>query len=654
MKPLKNIIILLAAVLLFSCSDDFVNERLNISGVAASGVIISPEWEADNYQFECEGAGNAEFSIDSKPDWLSPYEHSGRFINDVATIYCKANVVSDFSKTGIYIDQMLISAGGKKYAVPVYYITEGNPVAQVSNSLDIRYNNYNNQLQISNSGEGILLWDIGSMPDWLTVDMNQFNPMTVMLGQGASASIPFILDAEKAALSDSLTGTLILLTNDPNKPQVEIAVYAHLGTPNLNIYASYLPVDFGATATSKALNISNNGSGILVWRFEGLPQWLNVSPSNGAFYGYSGNEIMFTCDRSKLSPGLNSATIYLKSNDANNPSYPVTVIARMPGGNANVRALEGNIVDATFDESTNILYYVSAQPNKLVAYDVIAKTVVREVVLGKAPTSLAVSEDFTKALVGHGGVISVVNLTSQSVAKTIEVTGILADIEFAADGWCAYTEGGNYNIQWTNIYWVNLSDDSVTKGSTIYEDCMIKKVPKQDYIIGSEKELSAGIYVYDINNRSEKAEFFESFKSFWFADNYIVSSNGNIYRLSDIVSKDGYISGGLSPIGNLQYSTDNYYDIPWINHCNTTHSIFALKNQDYQTVSSLIYQFEDNDYTLVNTYMYDNLYQPDAQTTAYEVEARYVFANSLGTELSVLRKGKNNNNWSVEFISVQQ
>ena len=47
------------------------------------------------------------------------------------------------------------------------------------------------------------------------------------------------------------------------------------------------------------------------------------------------------------------------------------------------------------------------------------------------------------------------------------------------------------------------------------------------------------------------------------------------------------------------------------------------------------------------------MYQPDAQTTAYEVEARYVFANSSGTELSALRKGKDNNSWSVEFIPVQ-
>jgi len=47
------------------------------------------------------------------------------------------------------------------------------------------------------------------------------------------------------------------------------------------------------------------------------------------------------------------------------------------------------------------------------------------------------------------------------------------------------------------------------------------------------------------------------------------------------------------------------------------------------------------------------MYQPDAQTAAYEVEARYVFSNSTGTELSVLRKGKDNSTWSVEFIPIQ-
>ncbi|KOH44471.1 BACON domain-containing protein [Sunxiuqinia dokdonensis] len=655
-RILKNSIILATAILFFSCSDDFVNERLDLSGVAASAIIISPDWDTDDYQFECEGVGSAGFRIDSKPDWLSTDSHSGNFSSDVASIRCRANTVAGFSKTGIYVDQVLITASEKQYAVPVYYITEGNPSAEINRTFEIDYNHYYSQMEISNSGDGILLWDIVDMPEWLSVDMSQFNLMSVVLGQGAAATIPFVLDAGKAAQS-SLTGTITLLTNDKNNPQIDIAVSANLGTPRLTVYSYYLPVDFGPTASDKSLSINNSGNGILTWKFEGLPDWLKVSPENGISYGYSDYEIMLTCDRSKLAPGLNSATIYVKSNDPTQPSYPISVFARAPGDNANVRELEGNLVDATFDQSTNTLYYVTSQPNQLVTYDVTSKAVLHEIALDKAPTCLAVSEDFTKAAVGHGGMISAINLNDYSVERTFEYGYTIYDMEWAKDDWFCYTKAGTYM---NNLLWINISSSETAESddNEMDEGTYLKKVPRQPYVIAARRHSSpSGITVFDLDTKLEKSYRHQSIGSYWFSADgqFMFESNGNVYRTNAVVAPSGWNVEYIAPIGQLQGSSAWSYEntFPWINHCDATHSIFGIKNQDYQTVSSLIYQFEDNDYTQVKTYMYDNLYQPDAQTPAYEVEARYVFSNGSGTELSVLRKGKDNNNWSVEFISVE-
>jgi len=60
---LKINLLLLVTIALFSCSDEFVNEKLDIAGVATSAIIISPEWNADNYEFKCDGVGNADFTI---------------------------------------------------------------------------------------------------------------------------------------------------------------------------------------------------------------------------------------------------------------------------------------------------------------------------------------------------------------------------------------------------------------------------------------------------------------------------------------------------------------------------------------------------------------------------------------------------------------
>ena len=641
------------------CSNDFLNENIekNAQPAGESTIYISPQWDANDYEFMLPNTGNADFMIETTPSWLNIGSTRGTLVNGVATIHCSATKHSDFDKTGIYLDKMKVTTNEKTFFVPVAYINEGNPKIQVERTLTIGYNSYYSpSIHIENIGDGILFWDIISMPRWLSVDTNNINLSGIIIPQYNSYSLPLTIDSE-ALLAGELTGSIVLKTNDKNNPEIEVIVTANLGTPQLSLWGIYNnQLDFGITETSKALEMRNYGYGILAWHFEDLPEWLTVSPTKGMYYPSTYyDDIVFTCDKDKLQPGLNSATIHLISNDSNNPSYPITVTVRAPGNNVNVRSLEGNIVDVAYNKNKDILYYATSAPNKLVTYDVTTRTVLHEIDLSKAPTCFAISEDSPKAIIGHGGRISIVDLQNHTVTKTIEVSGVLADIDFAANNWCAYTEGGNYDAQSSNIYWVNLSDGSVTSGSRVYTNCVIKKVPNQDYIIGSESDISAGLYVYDINDRTEKADIFESFRNFWFMDNYIVNSDGNIYRISDVTSKNGWEHNRLSPIGTLEYLTgSNYGGIPFIDHCPATHSIFGLKRMDWETISSQIYQFEDNDYTLANTYVYDNLYQPNAETTAYEVQAHYVFANGVGTELSVLRRGRDNNNWSVEFIQIRE
>jgi len=645
---LKIIILLSVTIAFFSCSDEFINQKLDISGVGTSAIIISPEWDADDYQFKCDGLSNADFKIESKPDWLVLDSNSGKITDSIATIHGSANPVPRFSKTGIYVDQMMVAASGKQYAIPVYYIIEGNPSVQVTRVFEISYNNYNNELKISNSGDGVLLWDIVSMPNWLTVNMSQFNLKSVILGKGAAATLPFTFDV-KAAVQNNLKGTIVLKTNDKNNSLVEIAVSANIGTPSLSF--SNKQLDFGSSETTKTARIYNQGNGLLIWSIEGLPEWLSVSTANGIAMPYtSANDITFTCNRSNLQPGLNSATFYLKTNDPDNSSVAVVITVRMPGSIANVRTLEGNIVDAMFDKSTNTLFYVTGQPNKLVAYDVTARAVIHEIALNKVPTCLAINEDFTKAAVGHGGLISAIDLNSYTLTRTFEYGYSIYDMEWAKDDWFCFTKAGTYM---NNLLWINTStlETAESNDNEMDEGTYLKKVPKQPYVIAARRFTSpSGITVFDINTKLEKNYRHQSVGNYWFSSDgqYMFESGGNVYRTNAIVSASGRNPQDVTTIGKLKVpGTEYYYSLPWVDYSSVSKSIWALYG------SSLIYQFEDNDYTLVKTYACDDIYQPNPQTAAYEVEARYVFANSSGTELSVLRKGTNNNIWSVEFIPVK-
>ena len=652
----KIILLLSVTAAFFACSDEFVNEKLDISGVAASAIVISPDWDDDDYEFTCEGVMNADFTISSKPEWLVLDSSSGKITDSMATIHGSANPEPRFSKVGIYVDQMIVTASGKEYAVPVYYITEGNPSVQVNRAFELDYNNYNNQLQISNSGDGILLWDIVMLPDWLTVNMSQFNSMSVMLGKGATASLPFTFNLQAAA-QNNLKGTIVLMTNDKNNPMVEIAVAANLGTPDLSFFDTQM--DFGNSETTKTIRMYTHGGGILTWRFEGLPQWLSVSTASGMVMPYSSTgDLTFTCNRSNLQPGLNSATFYLKTNDPDQSSVAIKVSIRVPGLIANIKALKGHIVDAAFDKITNTLFYVTSQPNQLVAYDVTAKTVVHEVALSKTPTCLAMDENFKKALVGHEGTISIVELSGYSVSKTYDLNSTVYDLEWADENWFCYTRANSTS---SDLYWINSNTNQTHETFTNYSlgTADLKKIPHQPYIIASRKNLSpTGIFVYDLQTKTQKSYTHTSIGNVWFFNQgeSMVTGTSYIYRSSDVTAASGTFTSGPSSIGVLNYSQYRA-ESWWLDHCEANHSIWALFSYYPQTyyppVKATIYQFDDTNYTLVKTYTYDNIYQPEAQTPAYEVEARYVFSNNSGTELSVLRKAANNTTWSVEFIPIQ-
>ena len=656
-RIIKNCILLSIAILTFSCSDEFINEKLDISGVAISAVIISPEWETDDYQFQCEGAGNANFIIESKPEWLNTDAVTGKFVNSIATIHVKANIDPRYSNTGIYADQMMITAGGKKYAVPLYYINEGTPAIQVNRTFEISYNNFYNQLQISNSGNGILLWDIVSMPEWLTVNIEQFNAMSLMLGKDASAAIPFLFNLEKAVQNDNLTGTILLKTNDKNNPLVTIQVTANLGNPDFNIFEN--PLNFDNTETTKIFRVYNHGEGIAIWRFEDLPEWLTVSPANGVVLSYSSADINFTCDRSKLSPGMNSATINLKSSDPDRPSIAITVTVRVPGIGENIRLLEGNIVDLKINKNTNTLYYVTSQPNKLVTYNIASKEVTHEIALSKAPTCLAISEDFTKAVIGHGGMMSVVDLTAYSVSKTYETDYTVYDAEWADENWFCYTKT---NSSANYLDWKNVKTDETYQTAIDYNNfgtADLKKIPGQPYLIAARKDVSpSGVFVFDINSKTLKSYKHETIGNLWFFNDSQLAVTGYSYimRTSAITSATG---NSITPTPTISELKESEFRYPswWIDFSPLRHSIWAIKsyhaNYYFQPEYATIYEFEDNNYTLLRKYKYDNMLQPDAQTAAYEVEARYVFANREETELTVLRKGKDNNNWSIEIIPIQ-
>lgn len=652
----KNTIVFTLLYLLTSCSNAFLNEGLTNTSlpVGKSNISISPDWESSNYLIMLPSLNNVDYKITSKPSWLKIAPISGHISDSIAVVQCSADKNLDFSLIGIYTDFMTVKAEGKDYKVPITYITEGNPTVEVESSIELSYPTYNYlNLRIQNTGLGVLVWNIVRMPDWLAIDTSRLSSSSFCIMQNDAYDLPLIFKLG-GNNSGNLTGEILLVTNDKAHPTVTINATANLGAPSLSINTNALY--FTSAETSKNLSFSNYGSGILTWKFEDVPNWLTISPSSGMYFPYTSyDNIVFSCDRYKLSPGQNTAVIHLKTNDSSHLTYNITVAAIAPGDNENIRAIDGNITDAVFDKNTNTLYFVTSLPNKLVAYDVSTRTVLHEIALSKAPTCFAISEDWTKAAVGHNGSFSSIDLSSFTVTNTYQSDYSIHDIAWATNEWYSYTQtGGSFSC----LHWINTATGALWDGGddySLYGSSIVKKVPGQPYLIATRNSLSpSGFFAYDIATKSKKSYSHMDLTNFWMSEDgqYVFSQYGNIYRTTSSTGSTDNFDADINEIAKIDFGDSNYYEVKFIFHCN--HYLWLIKNDSYSSSSSdFVYQFEDNDYTLVKQLACNTLYQPDEQTASFTLQANYVFANNDGTEVSVLCKGTDNNTWIIQFIPVK-
>ena len=337
-KFIQHIGISFITLFVLSCNDNFLTENSGSSSESywgeSSPIVISPDWEAKDYSIKgwIHGQNNVndKYTISHVPSWLKISSLSGQFTDGIAILNCKANTYNLFSEIGVYSTYLRLSVENQGMIVPIVYIVEGNPVIETQNRVIVDYNNlFDTKLPIKNIGNGVLMCSVSDHSEWLSTEEEIYNfygsiNFSALLPD-CKGYISLFFNPNGMILED-YTGKIVLATNDKNKPKVEIEVQVNLGNASMD-WRGANKINFGQTETWQSYQLYKDGDGILVWKVEGCPEWLSVSESYGILSSFT-NPLSFTCNRELLSPGVNTATIYLKTNDKNNPSYAITVTAQ--------------------------------------------------------------------------------------------------------------------------------------------------------------------------------------------------------------------------------------------------------------------------------------------------------------------------------------
>jgi len=160
---------------------------------------------------------------------------------------------------------------------------------------------------LTNSGVGVLTWNVISVANWITVNPangsteNESDVITVTVNRNAMSYGNHYETITIGSNANSVTVDILMTIQNPNAPQ-------------LSTYP--VSLDFGSSDTEMSLNIQNTGTGLLTWNVTDNKSWISILPQSGTTESEV-DELVVTIDRLNQLPGVQTGTITVSSDGGN-------------------------------------------------------------------------------------------------------------------------------------------------------------------------------------------------------------------------------------------------------------------------------------------------------------------------------------------------
>lgn len=156
-------------------------------------------------------------------------------------------------------------------------------------ALDFGETDTSKSVQVTNSGDGTLVWLLYEDEDWIAVDATSGS-----LETGESSIVNVEVDRSKSIRSGVVNATLILTSNGGDA-EIEISMFVP-DQPVLDVLPETL--DFSSEYVVKELFISNSGTGVLHWTIDTEETWIVIEQEAGQTNDGETDSIYIAVDRS--------------------------------------------------------------------------------------------------------------------------------------------------------------------------------------------------------------------------------------------------------------------------------------------------------------------------------------------------------------------
>ena len=209
------------------------------------------------------------------------------------------------------------------------------------------------------------------------------------------------------------------------------------------------------------------------------------------------------------------------------------------------------VADAEYNPVSERLIVISSNPHHLHIYDPNNGQDI-QIPLSQEPTAVSVNPDGRSAIVGHDGLLSLINLETQIVSQTASIEANIFDIVLAGNGWAYATASANNK---DSIYGMEIEPESETVMVLPHnnESRLLQLAPDGRSLYATTSGPEPG--------RLEKIDIVQGAPSFlydsegaidtcgevWLAENgrFAFSGCGHIWGLADRKQDDMVLRGNL-------------------------------------------------------------------------------------------------------------
>lgn len=283
-----------------------------------------------------------------------------------------------------------------------------------------------------------------------------------------------------------------------------------------------------------------------------------------------------------------------------------------------------NVVDAVYNAALDKIVIVG-DDKKLYLYSP-ASHDTEVVSLSYQGAAVSVLPDGSKAVVGHNGKISYIDLNTLQVEKVFAVSTDVFDLEISTNG---YVYAMPRTDQWERLRAINLANGEEVQqsGNYVRAGTVIKMHPSQQYIYGADRGLSpsdiekydiragAPTYLYDSPYHGDYAMCGD----LWMSQDglRIFTRCGNVFRASEVREQDMQYNGNIKTDGGISTLSHHQDSIVYVDSGKANY----LNFYGYGTLAAL--GSEELPVAMVNN-------QP------FQTDARFVFHRADGSVVTLV------------------